>query len=64
MRELPTAIVYLQTETETIPMNVLIVPEIAVPLRAYPNNMENMKHLTGLKLPHPALNDGYLKSWC
>ena len=61
MRELPTAIVYLQTETETIPMNVLIVPEIAVPLRTYPNNMENMKHLTGLKLAHPAMNDGYFE---
>ena len=61
MRGLPTATVYLQTETETIPMNILIVPEISVPLRTYPNNLENMKHLTGLKLVHPAMNDGYFE---
>ena len=61
MRELPTATVYLQTETETIPMDVLIVPEIAVPLRTYPNKINNMKHLTGLKLAHPATNDGYFE---
>ena len=61
MRELPTATVYLQTETETIPMNVLIVQDIAVPLRTYSNNMEYMKHLTSLKLAHPAMNDRYFE---
>ena len=61
MQELPTATVYLQTETEPIPMDVFIVPEIAVHLRTYPNKINDMKHLTGLKLAHPATNDGYFE---
>ena len=61
MRELPTATVYIQTETETIPMDVFIVPEIAVPLRTYPNKINDMKQLTGPKLAHPAINDGYFE---
>ena len=61
MRELPTATVYLQTPTETIPMNVLIVPEIAVPLRTHPIGTDSRKHLAGLRLSHPAMNDGYFE---
>ena len=40
-------------------MDVLTVPKIAVPLKTYSNNMENMKHLTGLILAHPAMNVRY-----
>ena len=61
MRGLSTATVYLQTETKTIPMDILIVPEIAVPLKTYPSNIKNMRHLTGLKLALPAMNDGYFE---
>ncbi|MES9974415.1 MAG: DUF1759 domain-containing protein [Candidatus Thiodiazotropha sp.] len=61
MREFPTATVYLQTEAETIPLDVLIVPDIAVPLKTYPSNTKTMSHLKGLKLAHPAMNDGYFE---
>ena len=61
---LQTAQRFLQTEAEAIIMDVLIVPEIAVPLKTYPSNIKNMKHLMGLKLAHSAMNDGYFESWC
>ena len=61
MRELSTATVYLQTEAETIPLDVLIVPEIAVTLKTYPSNTKTMSPLTGPKLAHPAMNDGYFE---
>ena len=61
MQELSTATVYLQTKTEKNPMDALIVPEIAVPLKTYPCNMQNMRHLMGLKLAHPAMNDWYFE---
>ena len=57
MRELSIASVYLQTEAETIPVAVLI----AVPLKTYPSNMKNMRHLAGPKLAHPAMNDEYIE---
>ena len=39
IRELPTTAVYLQTEQEIIPIDVLIVPEIAVTLKTYAHNL-------------------------
>ena len=58
IQELPTTVVYLQTAQEIIPMDVLIVPEIAVPLKTY---LKGMKHLPVLKLAHPLMDDGYFE---
>ena len=41
MRLLHTDTVYLQTQTETIPLNVLIAPKRDVPLRTYPIDTES-----------------------
>ena len=64
IRELPNTVVYLQTEQEINPMDVLIVPEIAVPLKTYAHNLKGMKHLAGLKLAHPLMEMDTLKSPC
>ena len=42
-------------------MDVLIVPEIAVPLKTYAHNLKGMKHLAGLKLAHLLMDDGYFE---
>ena len=51
VRHLDTATVNLiSTSGQKIPINVLIVPTIAVPLQNYNRNVTNLPHLRGLKL--------------
>ena len=58
VRHLPVATVYLQAQTlELIPINVLVVPQIAHPIQSYARNQSNFPYLNGLKLAHPALDD-------
>ena len=59
MGELPIAAVYLQTETVTFPIDVLIVPEIVVPLRTYPNKNKRYEAIDILRLVHPTIHNGY-----
>lgn len=45
------------TDNGKLPINVLIVPEIAVPMKTYVRNITNLKYLFGLKLDHPVSHD-------
>ena len=50
-----TATVYLQTdEGEEIGINILVIPQIAAPIRTHIKSVSNMPHLHDLKLAHPA----------
>ena len=49
--------IYLLTDNGKLPINVLIVPEIAVPMKTYVHNITNLKYLFGLKLAHPLSHD-------
>ncbi|XP_053390231.1 uncharacterized protein LOC128553139 [Mercenaria mercenaria] len=58
VRHLDTATVFLITSTkEKIPINVLIVPTVAVPFQKYNKNVSHLQHLKGLKLAHPLIED-------
>ena len=58
VRHMKSATVYIQTdEGENIPLNVLIIPEIAMPLQIHVRSVTNMRHLRGLKLAHPVSDD-------
>lgn len=57
-RSLDTATINIQTETEAIPLNVLIVPKIAAPIYTYKLTSRNSAHLLGLKLAHPFMEEG------
>ena len=54
VRHLKTAVIYLHTDQgDSIPLNVLVIPEIAVPIQTHIKSVSNMQHLRGLKLAHP-----------
>ena len=58
VRHLKKAEVYLQScDGGEIPINVLIIPEIAVPIQTHVKSVVNMRHLKGLKLAHPVSAD-------
>ncbi|XP_076081076.1 uncharacterized protein LOC143051991 [Mytilus galloprovincialis] len=58
VRHMKSATVHIQTdEGENIPLNVLIIPEIAMPLQIHVKSVTNMRHLRGLKLAHPVSDD-------
>ena len=61
MRNLRTAKLYVQGETrEMIPIEVLIVPKIANPVRTQRNVTTRLTYLKGLRLAHPTtLNDDF-----
>ena len=42
---------------QSIPINVLVVPSIAVPLKTYQREAANLPYLRGLKLAHPVTED-------
>ncbi|XP_060569657.1 uncharacterized protein LOC132728064 [Ruditapes philippinarum] len=53
-RHIPTDRVFLHVEhREIIPLDVLIVPTIAVPLPNLQKNVKCLKYIEGLKLAHP-----------
>ena len=56
VRHLDYSFVYLKTSTETLPIKVLIVPEISVPLKTYTKQMHAIPYLKGLHLAHPVTN--------
>ena len=58
VRHLKTAIIYLVTEEgQNLPIRVLIVPEIAAPLKIYVRKVANLPYLSGIKLAHPITNN-------
>ncbi|XP_063447979.1 uncharacterized protein LOC134727528 [Mytilus trossulus] len=58
VRNLQIATIYIKGLTNTlIPIEVLIVPQIAYPIHTYARNQSSFQHLNGLKLAHPALQD-------
>ncbi|XP_071161120.1 uncharacterized protein [Mytilus edulis] len=58
VRNLPIATIYIKGLTNIlIPIEVLIVPQIAYPIHTYARNQSSFTHLNGLKLAHPALQD-------
>ncbi|XP_053388749.1 uncharacterized protein LOC123533693 [Mercenaria mercenaria] len=58
VRHLKTATIYLLTDDgDKIPLNVLIVPVIAVPLRNIPQFVTSLPYLRHLKLAHPVIDD-------
>ncbi|XP_060598916.1 uncharacterized protein LOC132752597 [Ruditapes philippinarum] len=57
VRHLSRATVYLETAEENIPINVLIVPEISMPLKSYHKHAGHLPYLKGLKLAHPVSGD-------
>ena len=42
---------------ETVPINVMVVPEIAVPITTFAVYIKRMEYLQGLKLAHPSMKD-------
>lgn len=57
VRHLDTATICLQTPSEQIPLQVLIVPEISVPIKTYRSEVKEIKYLKGLQLAHPLAED-------
>ncbi|XP_060566632.1 uncharacterized protein LOC132725515 [Ruditapes philippinarum] len=57
VRHLSRATVYIETAKENIPINVLIVPEISMPLKSYHKHAGHLPYLKGLKLAHPVSGD-------
>ncbi|CAC5385662.1 unnamed protein product [Mytilus coruscus] len=57
IRHLNTGTIYLLTDTGQLPINVLIIPEIAVPMKTYLHKTTHLKYLYGLKLAHPVSHD-------
>ena len=57
VRSLKTANVYILTDDGKIPINVLIIPEIAVPLKTYVHKTTHLKYLSGLRLAHPSSHE-------
>jgi len=54
VRNISTVVIKLETiEGDFIPMEVLVVPEISVPIQTHRNIVAGMTHLTGLRLAHP-----------
>jgi len=59
VRNLQVATVYLQSlGSDLIPIDVLIVPQIAHSISTYSLNRTTYPHLRGLKLAHSTLDDG------
>ncbi|XP_071176551.1 uncharacterized protein [Mytilus edulis] len=60
IRHLKTSIIYLLTEEGQLPIRVLIVPEIAVPLKTYIRKAVKLPYLSGIELAHPVTaNDNF-----
>ena len=58
VRSMQTSRIYVHAENGTkIPVDVLIVPEIAADLKTHNKDVSSIKHLQGLKLAHPSLRD-------
>ncbi|XP_053403265.1 uncharacterized protein LOC123558686 [Mercenaria mercenaria] len=57
VRHLETAMIALRTENKDIEIKVLIVPEIAVPLKTYQGAVNKLPYLQDLKLAHPMNKD-------
>jgi len=58
IRHLDTATIHTETlNGEKIPLNITIVPEIAVPIKTHRSKTENLKYLSDLKLAHPAISE-------
>ena len=69
LRHLDTAVIFLESTTEDIPIKVLIVLDISFPLRTYTHQVKkDLHHLHGLKLADlMTLNDAFTNtniSWC
>ena len=62
-RELRTTTVFIETEnSRKIPIEVLIVPTIAVPIHNHMRYINrNMDYLKGLRLAHPVTKDDYFE---
>lgn len=59
VRHLDVATVFLQAKNlELVPINVLIVPQIAHPINVFTRDQANYPYLRGLKLAHPIEIDG------
>ncbi|XP_071152313.1 uncharacterized protein [Mytilus edulis] len=57
IRHLSTGLVYLITTEGKLPIRVLIVPEIAVPMRTYVRQAAKLTYLSGIELAHPVTAD-------
>ena len=57
VRHLETGVVYLVTEGGNLPIRVLVVPEIAAPLKSFIHIAANLHYLKGIKLAHPVTSD-------
>ncbi|XP_053407993.1 uncharacterized protein LOC123531067 [Mercenaria mercenaria] len=58
VKHIETATVYLLTEcNDKIPVNVLVVPTIAVPLQNLQRSVSSLPYLRDLKLAHPVTDD-------
>ncbi|XP_071171198.1 uncharacterized protein [Mytilus edulis] len=57
IRHLRTGLVYLITTDGKLPIRVLIVPEIAAPMRTYVRQAAKLTYLLGIKLAHPVTAD-------
>ncbi|VDI25014.1 Hypothetical predicted protein [Mytilus galloprovincialis] len=57
IRHLRTGLVYLITTDGKLPIRVLIVPEIAAPMRTYVRQAAKLTYLSGIKLAHPVTAD-------
>ena len=62
VRHFDTATVYLHTDTgKKIPINVLVVPTIAVPLCNLQRTISSLPYLQSLKLAHPVTDLDYFE---
>ncbi len=61
IKQVDVATIHLSTENgETIPIQVLIIPTIAVPQKSFLTaEIRNLPHLNGLKLAHPMTTDDH-----
>ncbi|XP_071153540.1 uncharacterized protein [Mytilus edulis] len=57
IRHLRTGLVYLITTDGKLPIRVLVVPEIAAPMRTYVRQAAKLTYLSGIKLGHPVTAD-------
>ncbi|XP_062574758.1 uncharacterized protein LOC134236601 [Saccostrea cucullata] len=58
VQKLQTAVVKVQAiEREDIPVKVLVVPEIAAPIKTHVENAAKLSHLRNLRLAHPVAQE-------
>ncbi len=57
VRHLKTGVIHLMTREGKLPIRVLIVPEIAAPMKTFVREAAKLPYLFGVKLAHPVSAD-------